>query len=112
MLIVAFRNGGGGSRPARPFVIEGDGIIRVQNAIVKRRGPSRPVGPHRDRDDTPYPYVWHAGPPGKAFWHISGRAPRWPRYRETRWWHGRASGTVTFRPFRQIILTRTVHGGR
>ena len=83
MLIVAFRNGGGGSRPARPFVIEGDGIIRVQNAIVKRRGPSRPVGPHRDRDDTPYPYVWHAGPPGKAFWQIAD-GPRGRRSIEKR----------------------------
>ena len=36
--------GGGGSRPTRPFVIEGDGNIRVQNAIAKPRDPARPGG--------------------------------------------------------------------
>lgn len=41
------------------------------------------VGLHRDRDHTPYPYVWHAGPSGKAFWHIAG-GPRGRRAIEKR----------------------------
>jgi hypothetical protein len=54
----------------------------------RTRSPNRGIPPdrvglHPDRDETPYPNVWHAGLSGKAFWHIAG-GPRGRRAIEKR----------------------------
>lgn len=81
----------------------------------RTRSPKRRISPdwvglYREQVDTLYPYGLHAGPPGEPVWQIADGRLRSPRYGETCSWDGPASESVTFLPFQQIILTRTVHG--
>lgn len=66
-----------------PLSLRAMALSASRTRSPNRGTPPDRVGLHRDRDHTPYPYVWHAGPSGKAFWHIAG-GPRGRRAIEKR----------------------------
>jgi hypothetical protein len=57
-------------------------------------------------------WEWRTADSEEPVWQMTDGRLKSPLYRQTCSLDGRASESVTFVPFQQIILTRTVHGVR